>query len=256
MMPTNEPGHGLADAREPLSRRELDTAWAEQLATTGDNLSAAELLGLTEEVFGSSAIIATSFGVEDIVLLHLAREHAPSLSAFMIDTGRLPPETFDVAEAVRRRLGIEIRIYTPERSAVEELVSVQGLFSFRGSTEARHACCAVRKLEPLGRALRDRRAWVTGMRREQSVTRTAVTRIEWDSANHLVKINPLAGWGRNDVWAHVREHNLPYNRLHDLGYPSIGCAPCTRAVRPYEDERAGRWWWESSDSRECGLHRR
>lgn len=260
MSPMNESSPASAAGRvEPLppsSRHEADAAWAERVAKVVQTSSAAELLALTEEVFGASASIATSFGAEDVVLLHLAREHAPSLSAFTLDTGRLHPETFEVAEAVRRQLGIEVQSYAPERGPVEELVSLHGPFSFRDSVEARRTCCAVRKLEPLHRALRDRRAWVTGMRREQSVTRTEVERVEWDASHQRVKINPLASWTRSDVWAYVREHSLPYNRLHDVGYPSIGCAPCTRAIRPYEDERAGRWWWESSNSRECGLHRR
>ena len=142
----------------------------------------------------------------------------------------------------------------PDHRAVEALVGDGGYFSFRTSIAARQTCCAVRKVEPLRRALAGRAAWLTGLRREQGVTRTDTAVLSWDGSHGLVKVNPLAGWTRDQVWAHVREHHLPYNRLHDVGYPSIGCAPCTRAVRPYEDERAGRWWWESDDHRECGLH--
>jgi phosphoadenosine phosphosulfate reductase len=218
--------------------------------------SAAEVLSLAESSFADSAVVATSFGPEDVVLLHLAREHAPSLSAFTIDTGRLPPETYELMEELRIGLGLTIQTYVPDHSAVEALVAEQGFFSFRGSIAARKSCCEIRKLEPLQRALAGKHAWVTGLRREQSVTRSDLAAVEWDAGNQLVKFSPLASWSRADVWAHIQEHKLPYNRLHDIGYASIGCAPCTRAIRPFEDERAGRWWWESAEHRECGLHRK
>ncbi len=233
-----------------------DRAWAADQADAAASWTAAELLARIAARFGARAVIASSFGVEDIVLLHLAREHAPGLTAFTLDTGRLPAETFDVMEDVRVRLGVQIETFVPDHRAVQALVDDGGYFSFRASIAARQACCAVRKLEPLRRALTGRAAWLTGLRREQGVTRTHTPVLSWDASHGLVKVNPLAAWTREQVWAHVRDHHLPYNRLHDDGYPSIGCAPCTRAVRPYEDERAGRWWWESDDHRECGLHRR
>jgi phosphoadenosine phosphosulfate reductase len=214
------------------------------------------VLALAESAFGTRAVVATSFGPEDIVLLHLAREHAPSLTAFTLDTGRLPPETYELMEELRVTLGLTIQTYVPEHAAVEALVAEQGFFSFRNSVAARRSCCEIRKVEPLRRALAGKAAWVTGLRREQSVTRTDLSSVEWDAANSLVKFSPLASWSRADVWAHIREYQLPYNRLHDVGYASIGCAPCSRAIRPYEDERAGRWWWESAEHRECGLHRK
>lgn len=218
--------------------------------------SASSVLQLAEETFGARAALATSFGPEDVVLLHLAREHAPSLRAFTLDTGRLPPETYELIEELQARLGFSLETYAPERAAVEELVREQGFFSFRKSVAARKTCCEIRKVEPLRRALAGKPAWVTGLRREQSVTRTELSAVEWDAGNGLIKLSPLASWSRADVWDHIREYQLPYNKLHDVGYASIGCAPCSRAIRPWEDERAGRWWWESAEHRECGLHQK
>ncbi len=217
--------------------------------------SAEQVLAWAEQRFGSSAAIATSFGAEDVVLIDLARKHAPSLRVFTLDTGRLPPETYEIIEVLRNRYGLEVETFFPERERVEALESAQGYFSFRKSLQARKECCAIRKVEPLRRALAGRQAWVTGMRREQSITRTAVELVELDTDHGgLFKLNPLAAWSAREVWAYIRENGVPYNVLHDRGYPSIGCAPCTRAVKPYEDERAGRWWWESAENRECGLH--
>jgi phosphoadenosine phosphosulfate reductase len=231
---------------------ELASARAELLGAP-----APDILAWAERRFGARAAIASSFGAEDVVLLHLAREHAPSLRVFTLDTGRLPPETYELMDVLRRRLGVSVEVYAPERAGVEALESRHGFFSFRESLEARRACCALRKVEPLRRALAGAAAWVTGVRRDQSPTRTGAQTVERDAANGgLLKLNPLAGWSSRDVWEHIRAHGLPYNALHDRGYPSVGCAPCTRAVRPWEDERAGRWWWESSESRECGLHGR
>ncbi|WP_426750532.1 phosphoadenylyl-sulfate reductase [Myxococcus sp. Y35] len=218
------------------------------------NASAEAVLAWTERRFGARAAIASSFGVEDMVLIDLARQHAPSLRIFTLDTGRLPPETYELIEVVRKRYGATVETYFPEREQVEALESTKGYFSFRQSLEARKECCAIRKVAPLKRALAGREAWVTGLRREQSVTRTDVETLELDSTHGLLKLNPLAAWSSRDIWAYVRANGVPYNALHDRGYPSIGCAPCTRAVKPYEDERAGRWWWESAENRECGLH--
>jgi len=213
------------------------------------------LLAWANERFGEKAAIATSFGVEDIVLLHLAAQHAPRLAVFTLDTGRLPPETYEVMELLRKRYGLRIETYAPDRERVEALESAKGYYSFRQSLENRHECCGIRKVEPLRRALAGRAAWVTGLRREQSPTRAAVEAVERDAAHGgLFKLNPLASWTTAQVWRFVRDNGLPYHPLHDRGYPSIGCAPCTRAVKPYEDLRAGRWWWESPEHKECGLH--
>jgi phosphoadenosine phosphosulfate reductase len=173
---------------------------------------------------------------------------------FTLDTGRLPPETYDVMERVRVRYGIGIATYAPDAAAVGALEGERGFFSFRRSVEERKDCCGIRKVEPLRRALAPLRAWVTGLRREQAPTRTGVAVVERDAAHGLVKVNPLAQWTESEVWAYIRGHDVPYNALHDQGYPSIGCAPCTRAIRPGEDVRAGRWWWENPELRECGLH--
>ena len=216
--------------------------------------SAEVILTWVERRFGASAAIASSFGVEDMVLIELARTHAPSVRLFTLDTGRLPPETYEVMDVVRRRYGLEIETFFPERERVEALQSAKGYFSFKQSIEARKECCGIRKVEPLRRALAGRQAWVTGLRREQAVTRTAVEAVELDATHGLVKVNPLVRWRSREVWDYVKNQGVPYNALHDQGYPSIGCAPCTRAVKPYEDERAGRWWWESAENRECGLH--
>ena len=219
------------------------------------SVPAQEVLRWVERRFGATAAIACSFGPEDIVLLDLARRHAPSVRVFTLDTGRLHPETYELIEVLRHRLGLEIETYFPDRDQVEQLVTRAGHFSFRHSLEARRECCAIRKVEPLRRALAGRNAWVTGMRRDQSSTRSAVEILEQDDAHGgIAKVNPLANWSVHEVWAYLRENGLPWNELHDRGYPSIGCAPCTRAVRHHEDERSGRWWWESAEHRECGLH--
>lgn len=235
----------LDDAALAEARGELCEATAEQI------------LAWVERTFGAAAAIASSFGVEDMVLVDLASRFAPSVRLFTLDTGRLHPETYDAMEAVRLRYGLQVESCLPERAAVEELERTQGFFSFRGSVPARKECCAIRKVEPLGRALSGRGAWLTGLRREQSVTRTEIEILERDPAHGgIVKLNPLASWTEAQVWAHVRAHDVPFNALHDEGFPSIGCAPCTRAVQPGENARAGRWWWESPEHKECGLHLR
>ena len=218
------------------------------------NAPAEEVLAWVERRFGGQVALASSFGPEDIVLIDMAREHAPSMRIFTIDTGRLPPETYELMDAVRRRFGVEVATFFPDRAEVEALQSQHGYFSFRESVEARKHCCAIRKVEPLRRALKGRLAWVTGMRRAQSVTRGGVEVVAFDAEHGIAKVNPLAHWSGEAVWARIRERGLPYNALHDQGYASIGCAPCSRALKPYEDERAGRWWWESAEHKECGLH--
>jgi len=199
--------------------------------------------------------LASSFSMEDIVLTAMMAEIRSDARVFALDTGRLNEETYEAAEAVRARFGLRIEWHFPDRAAVEALEREKGLFSFRESLENRHECCRIRKVEPLSRALSGLRAWVTGQRREQGVTREGLPVIEIDAAHGgILKLNPLAEWTGDQVETFVRERNLPYNRLHDAGYPSIGCAPCTRAVRPGEDLRAGRWWWERPEHKECGLH--
>lgn len=218
--------------------------------------TAEELLRWGLRTFGDRLVVASSFGAEDVVLIDLAVQIDPNVRVFTLDTGRLHQETYDVIDRVRDRYGIEVEVLLPDLEQLAELLRTRGPNSFYRSVEERRACCHIRKVEPLGRVLATADAWVTGLRREQSPTRTDVPRIELDLAHGgKLKLNPLADWTEDDVWAHIREHDVPYNALHDQGFPSIGCAPCTRAIAPGEDVRAGRWWWEKPDAKECGLHR-
>ena len=207
--------------------------------------------------FHPDIALASSFSMEDIVLIAMMADILPDARIFALDTGRLHEETYEAAEAVRRKMGVRIEWYFPDRAAVEELERDKGLFSFRESLENRHECCRIRKVEPLSRALSGLRAWMTGQRREQAVTRRNLPVVEIDDGHgKILKLNPLAGWTEHEVREYVRKRGLPVNRLHDMGYPSIGCAPCTRPVAPGEDPRAGRWWWERPEHKECGLHAR
>jgi len=204
---------------------------------------------------------ASSLGLEDQLLLSyfdetLAGGENPDgrILAFTLDTGRLNPETYDLMQVNRARYRLPVVAYWPEAAAVEALVASGGPNLFYDSVENRKACCGVRKVAPLKRALDGKSAWVTGLRRAQSVTRTDLHRVEWDAAHGLVKLNPLIDWTLDEVKAELETRGVPVNALHARGYPSLGCAPCTRAVQSGEDERAGRWWWESPDKKECGLH--
>ncbi|NVN98554.1 MAG: phosphoadenylyl-sulfate reductase [Geobacteraceae bacterium] len=201
--------------------------------------------------------LACSFSLEDVAIIDIAHKAGISLGVFAIDTGRLPEETYEVAEALTERYRIRIDWYFPRHGEVEALERDKGLFSFRESLENRHECCAIRKVEPLSRALAGLSGWVTGIRREQSSTRSDLQAVELDELNGgIIKINPLINWSERELNDYVAANNLPKNRLYSRGYCSIGCAPCTRALLDGEDCRAGRWWWENPESRECGLHRR
>ncbi len=199
---------------------------------------------------------ACSLGAEAMVLMDLMRARATDVDVFSIDTGRLHEETYALLHSIKGPNGKPIRVVYPDGARVEEVVSRFGVNGFYGSAEARVSCCRARKVEPFKRAIAGFRAWVTGVRREQSVTRAGLQPIEWDSEYGLHKISPLLDWREDDIWRYIRERRLPYNPLHDRQYPSIGCAPCTRAVEPGEHPRAGRWWWEHEQTRECGLHPR
>jgi phosphoadenosine phosphosulfate reductase len=214
----------------------------------------AEIVSWAVDTFGPAIKMACGFGPEGVVLLDIVCNVAPQVKVFTLDTGRLPEETHELMERLRLRYRIEFEVHVPERVAVEELVRGKGAYSFRRSREDRQECCHIRKVEPLKRALAGQKAWLTAIRREQSVTRRGVDPVEWDDTNALLKVNPLAAWTLEDVWKYIRAHDVPYNKLHERGYPSIGCAPCTRAVVPGEDVRAGRWWWELPEHKECGLH--
>jgi phosphoadenosine phosphosulfate reductase len=197
---------------------------------------------------------ATSFGLEDMVLLDLIAKHAPKIGVFTLDTGRLPEETHMLLGQVRETYTVPVQVYFPDAARVEEWVAQNGTNGFYRSMSQRKQCCEIRKVLPLKRALQGKKAWVVGLRREQSNARQTLKIQEWDEANGLHKFSPLLDWTLDDVWAYVRENRVPYNALHDRGYPSIGCAPCTRAIEPGQDFRAGRWWWEDTGAKECGLH--
>lgn len=205
--------------------------------------------------FGPSQIaLATSLGAEDQVLTDMISGIDKSIGVFTLDTGRLPQETYATIERTIERYGVKIELLFPDRKDVEAMVAQHGPNLFYKSVELRKRCCEVRKVIPLKRKLATLKAWITGLRREQSVTRGNVSKVEFDEANGLFKINPLADWSEKDLRAYIKAKGVPNNPLHDQGYPSIGCAPCTRAVKPGEDVRAGRWWWENPEHKECGLH--
>ncbi len=197
---------------------------------------------------------ANSLGAEDMVLTDLIVKAGLPIEIFSLDTGRLPPETYDLMAAVNTKYSLKLKIYFPQPEEVESYVRNHGINAFYDSVTLRKACCHARKVEPLKRALAGKRAWITGLRAQQAATRDGLPFQEYDEGNGLEKFNPLADWSEKEVWTYIKQNALPYNALHDKFYPSIGCAPCTRAISPGEDIRSGRWWWESPESKECGLH--
>jgi phosphoadenosine phosphosulfate reductase len=217
-----------------------------------------ELTALLQRIVAShrAPALASAFGAESMVLIDLIARHALPIAIFTLDTGRLPQETYELMDRVRERYGLAIEVYSPDAHAVEAFVRAQGVNAFYRGVELRQRCCAIRKTAPLARALAGRDAWITGLRRAQSVTRGDLSLEEFDALHGLAKFNPMADWSEDDVWGYLRRHDVPTNKLHALGYPSIGCAPCTRPIEPGEDIRAGRWWWEQPEHKECGLHRR
>jgi phosphoadenosine phosphosulfate reductase len=217
-------------------------------------MTAEEILQKALSTFGKKVTFACSLGAEDQVITYFLSKIDKSANIFTLDTGRVFPETYDLLHRTVNRYGLEIKSYYPDTDQVEEMVNSKGINLFYESIENRKLCCHVRKIVPLRRALKGMDAWITGLRREQSVTRTDLKIIEWDDANGLIKINPLLDWTEKQVWDFIETNNIPYNKLHDQGFPSIGCQPCTRAIQKGEDLRAGRWWWEMPDSKECGLH--
>ncbi|MSN24905.1 MAG: phosphoadenylyl-sulfate reductase [Geobacter sp.] len=222
-----------------------------------ENSTAEEILRAGIEAANGPVALACSFSLEDVTIIDIAHQAGLKLGVFAIDTGRLNEETYEVAEALVERYRLKIDWYFPKHEQVEKLEREKGLFSFRESLENRHDCCHIRKVEPLSRALKELKGWVTGMRRDQSVTRGDLNAIEFDEANGgILKINPLISWSERQVMDFAKEHNLPSNRLYKQGYRSIGCAPCTRSIGPWDNVRDGRWWWENAENKECGLHRR
>lgn len=241
-------------ATNPATRPELTDALRAAVQTK----AAAALALLRDAVaeFGAKGELtfANSFGAEDMVLTDLILANRLPIEIFSLDTGRLPAETYTLMGEVEQRYETKLKVYFPDATAVENFVRSHGINAFYDSVELRKACCGVRKMEPLARALAGKKAWITGLRAAQSVTRTDLAQREFDQANGLDKLSPLADWSEAEVWAYIRIHELPYNALHDQFYPSIGCAPCTRAIALGEDVRAGRWWWENPETKECGLH--
>jgi len=222
------------------------------------NKTAEEILDWTRGQFGSRAAFACSYGAEDMVLLDMlakaAKGDGSDIRVFTLDTGRLFPETYDLMQEAHEKYGIPVQVMEPDAAELEELVSKNGPNLFYASVENRKACCGVRKVHPLARALKGSEAWIVGLRRDQSAERSTVEKISRDSSQGGIwKVCPLAEWSWDDVLAYAKKHEVPINRLHAEGFPSIGCAPCTRAVQPGEDPRSGRWWWESG-AKECGLH--
>ncbi len=202
----------------------------------------------------SPAVFASSLAAEDMVLTDLILRSGLPIEIFTLETGRLHAETLAMVDRIKQTYGYEVKLFKPDAAAVDAYVSQNGLNAFYDSVEMRKECCRIRKVEPLNRALTGKKAWVTGQRRAQSATRAELALQEHDEAHGMAKFNPLADWSEEDVWHYIRENGVPYNALHDKGYPSIGCEPCTRAIQPGEDVRAGRWWWENPESKECGLH--
>jgi len=201
-------------------------------------------------------VYATSLGAESLVLTDLIFQHAPQVDIFTVDTGRLPEATLELLERIERHYGRRIRVVYPESQAIQNYVADHGVNGFYRGLAERQACCNIRKLEPFKRAIAGYGAWVTGVRQEQSAARALIEASEFDPRFGMQKLSPLLLWTSDEVWTYIRARRLPYNPMHDVGYPSIGCAPCTRAIEPGQDPRAGRWWWESPESRECGLQPR
>jgi len=247
-----------ATASLPLRqrRKSIDSGVLEDVrAGRLEGLGAEEILIWSIKNFHPRLALSCSFGnAEGLVLLDLMHRIEPASRVYVLDTGRLHQATYDLIDRVRDRYGKNVEVVFPEAAAVEQMVRDHGMNLFYESLEKRQMCCRLRKVEPNRRYLAELEGHVTGLRREQSITRTDVPKVEIEAASGLVKINPLADWSHDQVWTYVREHRVPVNRLHAEGYPSIGCAPCTRAVQPGDDPRSGRWWWENADTRECGLH--
>jgi phosphoadenosine phosphosulfate reductase len=214
----------------------------------------AHILDYFINTYNNKIAFASSMGAEDQVITQMIANINPKTKIITLDTGRMFPETYDLIERTNARYKINIEIYFPDRAQVENMVREKGINLFYESIENRKLCCHIRKIVPLQRALKGLDVWISGLRRSQSVTRKDLKLVEWDNNNQLIKINPLIEWTEDQVWHYIEKNNIPYNRLHDQGFPSIGCQPCTRAIEPGDDVRAGRWWWEQPDHKECGLH--
>ncbi len=219
-----------------------------------ENQSITQQLIKLSALYPSKIVFSTSFGLEDQVISHQILVNQIPINIFTLDTGRLFPETLQVWQETEKKYATKIKAFLPEKTQVDELVAKKGLFSFYESIENRKECCHIRKVVPLNQALACNKIWITGIRAEQSVNRLEMKQLEEDEAHQLVKFHPLLHWTLEEVKNFIKENKIPYNSLHDKGFPSIGCEPCTRAIKAGEDVRAGRWWWEQSSGKECGLH--
>ncbi|MCK5856813.1 MAG: phosphoadenylyl-sulfate reductase [Bacteroidales bacterium] len=217
--------------------------------------SAQEIIAFFIKKMGDKITFGSSLGAEDQIITQMLVETKMAFKIFTLDTARLFSESYELIDRTNKRYNIIIDIFFPDHTQVEEMVAEKGINLFFDSIDNRHLCCQVRKLNPLKRALVGRQAWFTGLRKSQSVTRVDMQIVEWDENSSMLKINPLIEWSEDDVWTYLEKHGIPFNPLHKKGFPSIGCQPCTRAIMDGEDVRAGRWWWENPESRECGLHK-
>lgn len=213
-----------------------------------------EILKSIAQMKGEKIVFSTSLSAEDQVITHMIFSLNLDIEIFTLDTGRMFPETYQTLQKTLEKYQKEIKVYFPAAEEVEELMTEKGAYSFYDSVENRKQCCEIRKVKPLKRALQGKTIWITGIRSEHSQNRTEMQKIEWDAANNITKIHPLLHWSNDEVWTYIKANNVPYNSLHDKGFISIGCQPCTRAVKEGEDFRAGRWWWEDTSKKECGLH--
>jgi phosphoadenosine phosphosulfate reductase len=230
-----------------------------KISSLNQQLADADAVGLIAyflNEYNGRIALSSSLGLEDQVLTEMVCSIDKNVNVFTLDTGRLFPETYDLIHRTNQKYGIRIQVFFPEAHHVEEMVREKGINLFYNSIEDRKTCCRIRKIEPLQRAFSGLDVWICGLRRDQSVTRSAMQPIEWDESNGLIKLNPLIDWTEEQVKKYILENKIPYNPLHDKNFPSIGCQPCTRAILPGEDLRAGRWWWENPDTKECGLHKR
>jgi len=232
----------------------IDIDEIERLNKNFSKLTPTDVLRFVAEKFKNKICFASSMGAEDQVITDLIAKAGLSIPIFTLDTGRLFEETYQLISATTKRYGINIEIYFPVAKEVQEMVNTKGINLFYDSLESRKLCCEIRKKHPLKNAFKGRVAWICGLRSEQAISRFATKLFEDDEANGLIKINPLVRWTEKQVWDYIKTNNVPYNKLHDKNFPSIGCACCTRAVNPGDDVRAGRWWWEEPEQKECGLH--
>lgn len=221
-----------------------------------ENSEAEEILAYFLNHFNDKIAFSTSLGPEDQVITYMISKINKNAKIFTLDTGRLFPETYDLIDTTAKKYNLKIKVYFPDASDVEEMVQEKGINLFYDNINNRKLCCHIRKIKPLKRATKGLDGWITGLRREQAVTRKNLQTVEWDDNNNLLKINPLISWTEKQVWEYIKEHNIPVNSLHKKGFTSIGCQPCTRAIQPGEDVRAGRWWWENPETKECGLHKK